>query len=441
MNEKSCDVLVIGGGPAGATAAYLLAKNGIKVTLLEKSRFPRFHIGESILPQAFPLIQEIGLERAFRKIPHVPKLGAEFGMGDDPKTTLFTFQSALILGSWTFNVERSVFDKMLLDEARNAGADVRENRTVKQINRLGDGDCALTLDGGTILTSRYVLDASGDGCVVGRHLGIRKPIRDRNLQKVAYFAHFENVQRLPGDQEGSPAIIISDEGWFWLIPINEKITSVGFVCHPDFHKSIRVAPHQLLNWAILRCPVVRQRMKNATGETDNKILADFSYTCKPYAGAGYFLLGDAGCFLDPIFSTGVTLAMKSAQCAATLMQKILAQNISPARARRQYIRFVEGSTSIFWHLIKNYYKHSFRELFLDGEGPLDVHGAVISILAGHVFPKTAWKLRWRLWLFNLCMWTNQVVPMVRRRKRFSLVEHGKIEESPLEAIAIEKAHG
>ncbi|HWB54089.1 MAG TPA: tryptophan 7-halogenase, partial [Tepidisphaeraceae bacterium] len=154
-------------------------------------------------------------------------------------------------------------------------------------------------------------------------------------------------------------------------------------------------------------------------------LSDFSYTCKPYAGSGYFLVGDAACFLDPIFSTGVTLAMMSAKFAAEQVQSILQNEQSPRTARRRYIRFLAGSTKIFWHLIRGYYTHSFRELFLNGEGPCNVHGAVISVLAGQVFPRPPFCLRWRLWLFDLCMYVNRFRRLVPARRPFSLLEQGE----------------
>src|SRR3954469_14630369 len=128
-----CDVIIIGAGPAGSTAALLLAREGFRVIVLEKAKFPRFHIGESILPQNFPLVQALGLEAELERLPHLKKYGAEFGMGDDFNTTRFNFDSALIPGSRTFNVERSLFDQMLMDAARNAGVDVRQNTAVRKI--------------------------------------------------------------------------------------------------------------------------------------------------------------------------------------------------------------------------------------------------------------------------------------------------------------------
>jgi flavin-dependent dehydrogenase len=419
----SCyDVIIIGAGPAGSTSALLLAREGFKVIVLEKAKFPRFHIGESILPQNFPLIQELGLEDALFRLPHLKKYGAEFGMGDDHNTTRFNFDSALIPGSNTFNVERAHFDKMLMDQTRAAGAEVREETGVKSIEKLMQGDCAVTIDGGETLSSKIILDASGHGTVIGRHLGLRKPVADTNLHKVAYLEHFDHVERLPGNEDGHPTIIMTTEGWFWLIGLNEKTTSIGFVTHPNFIKRVNIPANRMLQWAIARCPVVRHRMRNAVGPATNTVLADFSYTCKPIAGDGYFMVGDAGCFLDPIFSTGVTLAMKGAQQAARHTAALLRNQATPAAVRREYIRFVEGSTSVFWRLIRNYYNHSFRELFLNGTGPHDVHRAVISILAGHVFPRPPFKLRWRLSLFFLCMRINQLIPLVPRRNRFSLLE-------------------
>ena len=229
------------------------------------------------------------------------------------------------------------------------------------------------------------------------------------------------LERLPGVAAGHPAILMADEGWFWVIGVNDTRTSVGFVAHPDFIKKVGVRPDRMLAWAVERCPVVRERMRDATGPATNEVIADFSYTCKPHAGPGYFLVGDAGSFLDPIFSTGVTLAMMGAQEAANRVLAVLRGEATPAAARKRYVRFVEGSTGIFWGLIRNYYRHSFRELFLNGTGPMDVHGAVISALAGQVFPKPVWALRWRLWLFYLCMWVNERKALVPKRARFSLV--------------------
>jgi flavin-dependent dehydrogenase len=421
MPDLNSDVLIIGGGPAGATTAMCLARAGVRVTLLEKTTHPRFHIGESLLPRNFDLLGELGLIEPMRRLPHVRKYGAEFGMGDASKVSRFAFAEGFVPNAETVNLERAPFDKMLLDEARAAGADVREDIAVKKIVRLADDDVAVETDAGETLTAKYLVDASGQSTVVARHLGTRVPAKDPHLQKVAYFAHFEGVKRLEGVEEGHPTIVMCDEGWFWLINIDDRRTSIGLVLDAAVAKDTGVPADRLLAWGMSRCPLVRERCANATGPDTNQVIANFSYRCRPYAGAGYFLAGDAAAFVDPIFSSGVCLGMMQGREAAQHLTAILAGRTSPDAARREYARFTDGSTRAFFKLIRQFYDHSFRELFLNGTGPVDMHRAVLAILAGNVFPRPSWRLRWRLAAFDACVKLNRHVPLVPRQKRFSLL--------------------
>lgn len=416
---KVYDAIVVGGGPGGSAAALRAAKRGMSVLLLEKARHPRFHIGESFLPRATEIFRELGLEARLARLPQVPKHGATFVMGDDDRTSDFWFSPGPRRESAeAINIERAPFDRMLLDAAADAGATVMEDTAVRSIDRLEQDGVALTTSAGAF-EARILLDASGQGTLVGRHLGTRQRLSD--LERVAYFQHFKGVERRPGRLGGSPIIALCDEGWFWLIPLDAERTSVGVVMSASIARRIGVPADRTLRWAIDRCPYVRTAMAAAQGPESNYVAADFSYVCDPCAGPGYFLVGDAATFVDPIFSTGVCMGMMSGVKAADGAAAILSGAALPEAVQREYAAFVHGSSSTFFRLVRAYYRHGFREMFLNGKGPLGVHSAVLSALAGHVFPRPVFATRWRLELFHRLLAIHERWPLVPRRKPFSLL--------------------
>jgi flavin-dependent dehydrogenase len=298
-----------------------------------------------------------------------------------------------------------------------AGAQVRRETAVREVLRLADGDVAVALDDGRPLAARYLIDASGQATLVGRHLGLREVVPGH--RKVAYFGHFRGVDRLPGDEEGHPSIVMMADGWFWLIAIDPYRTSIGLVMDAEHARRAGreqgVPPAQMLGWGIARCPFVAARTRDADFPADNHVGADFSYRCRPYAGPGYFLVGDAATFLDPIFSTGLCLAMVGAARAADAVRGILA-GAAAAPLRADYERFVAAGTEVFFRLVRRYYEPAFRELMIEGEGPLAVHRALFSVLAGHVFPRPSFALRWRLWLMELLTEVQARIPLAPRRR-------------------------
>lgn len=425
QRRNAYDALVIGGGPSGATAALVLARAGLAVRLVERADFPRFHIGESFLPRNLTLIRDLGLEPALRAIPQTDKRGAEFAIGDGRHWRLFPFSLGLGDDTEAFNIERAPFDAMLLDSARAAGAEVDVGRAVRRIVKLADGEVVVALDGegegagGEEIAARVLIDASGQATVVGKHLGTRRVLPD--LKKVAYFAHFDNVERRQGLEGGFPTMVMCKEGWFWVIPLDERRTSIGLVMDAEVARQVGVPPNRMLGWGIQRCPLLRRRTAKSARPETNLVAADFTYKCSPYSGPGYFLVGDAATFVDPIFSTGVCLGMMSAVEAGRGAISMLRDGADARPIRRRYNRFVERSSSPFFRFVRTYYDHSFRELFLHGQGPLAVHRAAISVLAGAVFPRPRFALRWRLQLFFLLVRLNRYLPLVPRRPRFSLL--------------------
>lgn len=420
-NGSTYDAIVLGGGPAGATAALVLAQAGRKVVVVEKTTFPRFHVGESLIPQDMAVFADLGLLDDFESLPRFKKTGVEFAMGDDSAGSRIKFAQSLTPGVRdTFNIERAVLDDAMLNAAKNAGAEVRSDCRVEKILQLQDGDVRVQTAQGE-LRGKYLIDATGQSTVVGRHLKNRQNFTDPSLQKIAYFGHFEHVDHDNALGEDEITMVLCDEGWFWMIPIDQTRTSIGMVLDAAVARQVKRPANQMLAWGIERCPLIRDRVKDAVHPQMNNSISDYSYSCAPFAGPGYFLVGDAATFLDPVFSTGIFLGMEGGREAANQIDALLDSRTTPARAQKRYAAFLRTGTAPFFRLIRAFYNPQFRDLFLNGEGPLQMHRAVIAVLAGQVFPQPTWAVRWRMRAFYACVAAQKWLPLVPRRPGFSLL--------------------
>ncbi|HEY8713497.1 MAG TPA: NAD(P)/FAD-dependent oxidoreductase, partial [Thermoanaerobaculia bacterium] len=378
------DVIVIGGGPAGSTAATLLARKGFSVLLLERDRFPRFQIGESLLPYNNDLFARLGVAEKLQLGDFFPKYGAQFVTGDGKIEYTFRFDRTLPPEYHSsFQVKRAEFDEMLLRNASTSGVDVREQTSVVSVDLSDPSRAAVETSTGDRHEARFVLDASGHGAVLGHRIGEKTGVD--SLKKVAFFAHYRGVPRAEGRNAGNTVIVVLQDAWFWMIPVDKELMSVGLVVDRDHVRTCGLEPEELLNQTIAATPWVAERMLNAERVTQVYARRDFSYRMKRIVGQNYALIGDAAGFLDPIFSTGVFIAMKSADIASTAVEARLRKG--GMRLLKRYERDMSNALEKYFRFISNFYRREFLEVFLQPGEHFGLLPVIIGVLAGNVFAK------------------------------------------------------
>ena len=387
---ERCDVLVIGGGPAGATIAALLAAQGRDVLMLEKAHHPRFHIGESLLPANVALFERLGVRDAVERIG-MRKWGVEFVSPDHAHQSLLEFGDAWDKTMpYAWQVRRSELDELLFRHAQQRGARTQEGCRVREVRFDDEGATVeARLDGGArrSVRARFVVDASGRDTFLANKL--RSKQKNPKHNSAALFGHFTGAQRLPGRLEGNISIFWFAHGWFWLIPLADGSTSVGAVCWPYYLKSRDKPLADFFADTITLCPQLGERLANATlvGGTVHAT-GNYSYGGTHCSGERYLMLGDAYTFVDPVFSSGVYLAMQSAFEGAGVVATCLDRPAEAARARRRFEAMMKKGPREFSWFILRVTNPTMREFFMGPANPLRVKEALLSLLAGDIYGKT-----------------------------------------------------
>lgn len=391
VDHPIADVVIIGGGPAGSTAGILLAQQGYDVVLLEKARHPRFHIGESLLPANLPLFARLGVDAEIRAIG-MEKWGAEFVSPWHGRGETFRFAEA-----WdndpphAYQVRRSEFDEILLRRAERCGVKVFECCRARHVE-LGDGSALARVDAESsdgarhAWSARFVIDASGRDTLLANQLGMKQ--RNARHNSAAMFAHFSGAERYAGANEGNISLYWFDHGWFWFIPLADGATSVGVVVWPYYMKERKVPLRQFFLDTIASCAPLARRLSGAQLVSDVEATGNYSYTAGRTHGSNYLLLGDAYAFIDPVFSSGVWLAMNSAVSGAETVDLCLREPARAAAALRKFDRVMRHGPREFSWFIYRITSPTMRDLFMNPRNVLRMKDAILSLLAGDIFGKT-----------------------------------------------------
>src|SRR5437660_903493 len=412
MSSNMYDVAIIGGGPAGSTTAALLARAGRRVIVFEREKFPRFHIGESLLPFSMKAFTRLGLHEKLLRAGFIKKYGGEImGACSDTGTKFYFKDGYRSQTDHSYQVTRGDFDKVLLDHARESGAEVHEQTPVGSVEFSKDGvELAVRYNGSHSIRARYLVDASGRTSVLGRQFKIKKTYD--HLQKLSIYAHYDGVWRAEGIDGTLTVLVRAIDRWFWLIPLTADRTSVGVVLDSETFRKSKLSAEDFLEQALGEQPIIAKRMTNARRVSQVYVEADFSYRSARLHGDRWLLAGDAAGFIDPIFSSGVFLAIFSGEKCADAWNAVLDHPRKAKSLFAKYERSVNRAMDIYLRFVDAWYTKEFIEVFLSPRNVLGLAPAVNAVLGGNV--GNSFAIRWRMSVFYFLVWLQRHYPIVPR---------------------------
>jgi halogenation protein CepH len=387
------DVAIVGGGPAGSIAAALLAGDGLRVVVLERDRFPRYHIGESLLSATMPILEVAGALPRIEAHGFLPKPGGTFQWGRQREPWSFWFAEDPGGRPFAFQVIRAEFDQLLLENARDQGAEVHEEHAVETIDTSGPLPVVRGVAAGGRafeVAPRFLIDASGQAAVLGRQLRLRR--FNEFFKNLAIFGYWRGAQRLAGALRNHILSVAFRDGWFWYIPLHDDTMSVGAVVDVRRWEALsRGEPEATYRSLVARCAPIADRLHHATLASPIRVVRDYSYDSSTFTGSGWLLAGDAACFIDPVFSTGVHLACLAGFLGARAVRRVVRDGIPEVDALAAYEQGYRDAFHRYLRFLYFFYDHNTdpdsyfwtaRRLLTHAPADLDARTAFVRLMSG-----------------------------------------------------------